>query len=514
MADFSFTPAAAGIRPIPQTSLSDMLNVARGAQQYQQAQQINPLELQRAQTELQRIQALTPLEIGRATAELGTAQTGQKRVATELEPIEQANTERKLLIQYTQNPENFTNADGTINLDKAREVFKFAPQTGSVFVERITGLHKLQTEATKAKSDLNADSRTKLGRFLLALGQNGESDPKVIMQQLDGLVKDNPELKGVVDNYSKTLPLLQPGQHITDTLIDTGRSLVPSAENGYEFQTINGVLNRVDRFKNSVQPVTESTRKQPTAPTSAQPIKQGQPQVGVSPEDMFGPPPIVTLSYPKTNTAGGFTTQQTTALAEGRNIVKDAAAGAKSAQQGIETIRKIREKIGSASGSALGQYARDAAKSVIGNESLDELAKNIATLHLQAQESAGANTDSAKANVAIANGSTNISPEALKEIINRADADFHSTSDYNKGLQKFIEKYGKGDFGLMNARDFVNKWQSLYDQRIWKNIALQRSNLTREEKIAESKKNSMSKADIEKLNALKDQYKILTERGY
>ena len=73
MADFSFTPAAAGIRPIPQTSLSDMLNVARGAQQYQQAQQINPIELQKAQTELQRIQALTPLEIEKAGAETRVA---------------------------------------------------------------------------------------------------------------------------------------------------------------------------------------------------------------------------------------------------------------------------------------------------------------------------------------------------------------------------------------------------------------------------------------------------------
>ena len=43
MADFSVTPVATGIKPQPTMSLADMLNMARGFQAYQQAQQINPL---------------------------------------------------------------------------------------------------------------------------------------------------------------------------------------------------------------------------------------------------------------------------------------------------------------------------------------------------------------------------------------------------------------------------------------------------------------------------------------
>lgn len=83
MADFSFTPAAAGIRPVPQTSLADMIGVARGAQAYQQAQQINPLQVQQAQAELQRIQGLMPEEIKRATAEANVAeQTQTPRIET------------------------------------------------------------------------------------------------------------------------------------------------------------------------------------------------------------------------------------------------------------------------------------------------------------------------------------------------------------------------------------------------------------------------------------------------
>jgi hypothetical protein len=56
MAGFNFAPIA--VQPQAQTSLSDMLNVARGAQAYQQAQQINPLQAQQAaqQLELSRIE--------------------------------------------------------------------------------------------------------------------------------------------------------------------------------------------------------------------------------------------------------------------------------------------------------------------------------------------------------------------------------------------------------------------------------------------------------------------------
>ena len=49
MADLSVTPVATQIKPVPGMSLGDMINVARGAQQYQQAQQINPLALQQQQ---------------------------------------------------------------------------------------------------------------------------------------------------------------------------------------------------------------------------------------------------------------------------------------------------------------------------------------------------------------------------------------------------------------------------------------------------------------------------------
>jgi len=78
MADFSFTPAATGIKPVPQTSLADMIGVARGAQAYQQSLQVNPLEVQKAQTELERSQIATRVARGTETPTITSAEQAAK----------------------------------------------------------------------------------------------------------------------------------------------------------------------------------------------------------------------------------------------------------------------------------------------------------------------------------------------------------------------------------------------------------------------------------------------------
>jgi hypothetical protein len=77
MADYGFNTQ---LTPnIPQTSLSDMMNLARGAQAYQQASQVNPLALrqQAAQTSLAE-QTLQP-EVEAKTAQASTATTGAQK---------------------------------------------------------------------------------------------------------------------------------------------------------------------------------------------------------------------------------------------------------------------------------------------------------------------------------------------------------------------------------------------------------------------------------------------------
>jgi len=92
MADLSLTPVAGQIKPVQGASLADMISLARGAQAYQQAQQINPIELETAQQQLSRLQQLTPQEIIRATAEANVAKGTEAPKITSSEQAAQTAT--------------------------------------------------------------------------------------------------------------------------------------------------------------------------------------------------------------------------------------------------------------------------------------------------------------------------------------------------------------------------------------------------------------------------------------
>ena len=86
-------------QPQTQTSLSDMINTARGAQAYQQSQQMNPLAVQRA------------------TAETQTAQQGAATGAMELQKAQQANQERLKMMEFIKTPDNYQ-TNGRVDIDK------------------------------------------------------------------------------------------------------------------------------------------------------------------------------------------------------------------------------------------------------------------------------------------------------------------------------------------------------------------------------------------------------------
>lgn len=67
MPDYAFTVPQ--VQPVRQSSLADMLTMARGAQAYQQEQQMNPLELRAKQMQVEQAAAVNPLELARIGAE-------------------------------------------------------------------------------------------------------------------------------------------------------------------------------------------------------------------------------------------------------------------------------------------------------------------------------------------------------------------------------------------------------------------------------------------------------------
>jgi hypothetical protein len=113
MADFSMNVNYAK----PQaTSLGDMLGMASGIQNFQQAQQLNPLALEKAQIENQ--------------------------------VLKQKNDERIRLQEFTSNPANWQ-TNGRIDMDKINSAIpKIAPLTGADVITSLSGLHKRMVNAT------------------------------------------------------------------------------------------------------------------------------------------------------------------------------------------------------------------------------------------------------------------------------------------------------------------------------------------------------------------------------
>ena len=78
-------PVALGVKPPQVMTLGDMVNLARGAQAYQQEQQMNPLALQKAQMEIQQLQKMNPLAVIKATEEAKQQQIGTTQKQLELD---------------------------------------------------------------------------------------------------------------------------------------------------------------------------------------------------------------------------------------------------------------------------------------------------------------------------------------------------------------------------------------------------------------------------------------------
>jgi len=114
MATFNVPMLGTEIKPVPQTSLADMLGIARGAQAYQQAEQVNPLALQQQQQ---------------------AARTGQIALSVE----EQKDKERRNMQTIIANPSLYM-TDGKYDPAKAAAVAtREAPLTGLSYLKDMAG---------------------------------------------------------------------------------------------------------------------------------------------------------------------------------------------------------------------------------------------------------------------------------------------------------------------------------------------------------------------------------------
>jgi len=227
MADFSMNVNYA--KP-QQTSLGDMVNMASGIQNYQQAQQMNPLALEKAQIENQ--------------------------------VLRQKNDERLKLQEFTSNPSNWQ-TNGRIDMDKINAMIpKIAPLTGPDVISSLSGLHKSQTEAASAKQALTQSERTIIGNTDHSLGLMGVNDPQKVIQVYKGLIKnnpDNPSLERMINARIELLSKANAGPNITKDLLAESASLLSIPQQRAEFAPKVGLTRCLLRLLNRLNLATHFT---------------------------------------------------------------------------------------------------------------------------------------------------------------------------------------------------------------------------------------------------------------
>jgi hypothetical protein len=235
----------------------------------------------------------------------------------------------------------------------------------------------------------------------------------------------------------------------------------------YQYNASNGQLAQLGAGgaapANPAAPAAPAAPAVPAAPQSSSLVRQ----------DM----PVPSGGVPQMNT------QQTARFEEGQALQKESTSLAQAAKEAKQTSRKIKENIAAAAGSAPGQALRFAEKYIAGNETLDELVKNLADNQMRQAALMGASstTDQARQVVALANGSENITPQALAQIVQRADATSTALEKFNAGLNKYYEKAGTYN-GPIHARNFKQAWAENYDPRIFMVQNINASDMTGAEK--------------------------------
>jgi len=449
MADFNITPVATQIKPIQGPSLADMINIARGAQAYQQAEQINPLALQKAQQE---------------------TRTGQIQLGV----AEQANIERQRMQEFFSNPDNFQ-TNGRIDIDKINAaVPSIAPLTGNDYISKFTTIGKAQSEAISAKQNLTQDQRSMIGSRLGLMGRLGVTDVNQYLKELDLLKSENPENKDfgrLIDSY-KTIwqNTMKSGPELPGIAISGAQTLLSPEKQ----QTLAPVMQVSPQTGQTVA-ITPSIGAQPPKAEIAIPSGlQGKAPTGtvgagteVAP-GMRVPYPVRSASVPfipepteAKDTEAGFgyrnrMIQAQTGLAQNRRNTEEVIAQA----------NKIASNLYFEKGGIPGQIEQKI-RMAIGSAEYDMLAKDLANMALSNVQAMGGvgNTVAGLDMQQVANGTIKVPPEVLVKIAQRVQADQTNLDMQANGAERFAQRFGDN-----NMKAYQQAWNANADTKIFEAI--------------------------------------------
>jgi hypothetical protein len=445
------------------TSLGDLVNLARGVQAYQQAQQLNPVQLQTAQQQLLRLQQLTPEEVSKAQSEATLAkETLKPRIEEQVSKTAQAQTaQQKAALEFdtAQQSVLFNIAGGVLN-DLQKN-----PQNS------IQTLEQAKARAMNAiKSDPKA--KEKLDETFEPLMKVAKTQPQALPQVIKNIIESN---IGAIQQQA-----LQTGSTVE--------------------------LNGVKYYYN---PSTRQLEQLGGAP--AQPTQPGQ-----AATQAVRKPSLIVEDMPVTGgNVSQLTSQQKDRYDSGVKLIDESVKAGVNAQESKQSIRKINEFINKAAGSAPGQALRKAGKWMFGDSEVEMLMKNLADQQLRTANAMGVPTNMARETSDLASGSADITPKALKSVIDRSDAMNTALDEFRSGLKKYVDNAGALN-GPIHANKFQQAWADNYDVRIFlaKNILDSNMSADEKEKARQAILSRMTQKEIKELQEKSNNIEMLMKGGF
>ena len=412
--------------PVQQTSLADMMNLASGVQQYQQAQQMNPLALQAKQMELQQAQQLNPLALQRAQAELEAAQANA-RVAT-----------------GTEKP-RITAAEAT-----SRSALSDAD------IKRIQAVKEFQSNAA---------------RQLLGLATKDNLTPQDITDSMTKTLKDSGASEDAIKQSMAQVPKTGTPAELR---LWVGRNGLQSLE----------ASAHIDKLYPATQAISTGAATVPMTSGGALAVQTPGQQMGAGIETQL--PPSTTVAGPSGATTylgplsqrpagpvqagvGPATTNLqanlgTTLGSEWANTYQKAGE----APQKIAIYQNIKKLIPESYTGALSekkQFVANLAQSlgidykVLESSSTDELAKNTKLLQL-----AGGNTDAARGLAELASPNTKMTKEGMLRVTNQ----LIGQEQFNAAKANFLQN-AIGD--PTNYQNKLLQWNNAADPRFFQEMS-------------------------------------------
>ena len=460
MATFNVPMLGTEIKPVPQTSLADMLGIARGAQAYQQAEQINPLALQQQQQ---------------------AARTGQIQLGV----AEQADKERSNMQTFFSDPNNFQ-TNGRIDIDKINKVVPtIAPLTGSEYINKYTTLGKAQTDAIDAKQKLTATAKERIASRFALLGRLGITQVEPYIKEMDLMKQespDDPDTHRLLDAYKtiwqtemKSGPDL-PAKAIAgaNTLLTPAQqqtTFAPTVATTAEGKTVTTKPSVAGEMPTSTIGMAGGLQANvPTGGTSASGLPTAGTQIapGMSlpyPVRRAESPYIKEPSEEKDQASGALyrdnlVTGQTSMAQSRRNVI-EVMQQANLLKNDLTAIEK-----GGGFAAKVGQKIRMFANSA----EYDMLAKDLANMAITNSKTMGSvgGTVAGLDMAAVANGTIKVPPEVLVKIANRVEADLTNIDLQASGAQQFSQKFGDN-----NMKAYQQAWNAnARDTRIFEAMNL------------------------------------------